>query len=200
MLGADSTDLPDADADLLLNTSWWDIADAFDFKEKEGTRTWNTVIGTLTYATAADENGIQQISIEDPDSKAHALLKPMTLLTYESGFVDRIDQRATPEYYIRRDEQILLYPTPDKVYEITEYYWKTLADIAGGGLLIPQAWHEIITYGAAFRGFAELGDFNRSNAARKMQVDLMQTKETITTREKVDRPYAQVQMLRPRYP
>ena len=199
-LGVDSTELDDTAADRLLNRSWWQVADDFDFKEKETSRTYNTVIGTLSYAAAADVNGIQNVSIEDVDSKQHELLSPMTLLVYESGFVDNTNARGKPTNYIPRGSNIILYPTPDKVYEITEYYWKTLADLVSTGPTIPQAWHEIILMGTVQRGFIRLGDYNRANGARSLKVELLNTKESRETKEKADRPYAGLVVLRPRYP
>lgn len=199
-LGVDSTDLDDVAADRLLNRSWWQVADDFDFKEKETSRTYNTVIGTLLYASAADINGLQAVAIEDPYSQQHDLLDPMTLLVYESGFVDNINARGKPRKYVTKGNAIILYPTPDKVYEITEHYWKTLADLVVGGPTIPQAWHEIILMGAVQRGFIRDGDYSRANGARSLKVELLNTKESRESKEKADRPYAGLKMLRPRYP
>ena len=198
-LGVDDIELPDPKADLLLNKSWWQIADDYDFREKETTRTYNTVAGTSAYAVASDTNALEQVSIEDDSGSQHSLLKPMTLLTYESDYVDTVNSRGKPEYYIRRGSSVILWPTPDAVYEITEYYWKTLIDIETGGVTIPRAWHEAILYGAAYRGFAQFGDFNRSRAAKMMQNELLETKETTRTKEHADLPMASVRIIRPRY-
>ena len=198
--GIDNVELIDADADVLLNRSWWEIADLFNFREKETTRTYPTVIGTAAYASASDLEGLQEVSIEDINSQARSLLSPMSELLYESDFVNNTTSRMKPTNYVRRGTGITLWPTPDKAYTITEYYWKTLADIAAGGVTIPQAWHELILYGAVYRGFARAGDYNRSRAAKTMQMELMSIKETQPTKEKIDRPHAGVRVLRPRYP
>lgn len=199
-LGVDSVELIDADVDLLLNRSWWKVADDFDFREKETSRSYNTVAGTSTIASATDTEGLQGVSIEDTNSKQHTSLSPMTIGVYETEYADISSTRAKPTHYVRRGSNIILFPTPDAAYEITEYYLKTLADIASTGPTIPQSWHEIIMYGAVYRGFARIGDYNRSRAARTMQVELMSTQETVDTTEKVDRPTAGLQMIRPRYP
>lgn len=199
-LGVDSDDLPDSDVDLLLNQSWWQIADDLDFREKETSRTYSTVYGTADYPSSVDMEGIQLVSIEDRYSSSHSVLTPMTELLYESSFVDTTAAYGVPTHYVRRASGITLWPTPNNVYEIKELYYKTLADIAANGPPIPQSWHEIIKYGAIYRGFADFGDYNRSRAARTMQLELMAGKETPETQEKQDRPYARVQIIRPRYP
>lgn len=199
-LGVDEDDLPNTDVDLLLNTSWWEVADIFEFREKETKRSYNTVIGTNSYPVATDIEGLQQVVITDPTSNQHTTLDPMSLLVYESDFVDDTNAQGKPRNYVRRGSEVILYPTPDKVYPIIEYYWKTLTDLASGGPAIPQAWHEIIVYGAVYRGFADFGDYNRSRAAKQMQMELISVKDTPEAQEKFDRPYASLRALRPRYP
>lgn len=199
-VGVDEYDMDNTIVDRILNQSWWEIADTFNFREKETSRMYNTVAGTFSITAASDIEGLQQISIQDRNSSQHTLLEPMTLLTYETEFTDTTTSRGKPTHYVRRGSTIILYPTPDNVYEITEYYWKTLSDIAVGGVTIPQSWNEVILYGAVQRGFARLGDYNRSRAAKGMQMEIMGTKETVPTKERTDLHYAGVQMIRPRYP
>ena len=203
-LGLDTNDElgTDTEIDLLLNTAWWEIADAFDFREKETSRTYNTVAGTIAYSAAADLLGLQNISIEDPDSGQHTPLTEITIYDYETNYVDQISTRGKPTHYVRKGSQVLLYPTPDAIYEIKEDYWKTLADIAVGGVTIPQAWHAMIWMNAAFYGYMEAGDLNRAVGYRKLVglPSVSDTKETTETKEKENRPYAALQMLRPKYP
>lgn len=205
-LGLDENDTlgSNTEIDLLLNTSWWEIADVFKFREKQTSRTFNTVAGTITYAVAADHNATQIIAIEDDDSDQHIALKPISETEYESLFVDTTAARGKPTHYFRRGANIHLYPTPDAVYEMTEYYDKTLSDLASSGdaVSIPQSWHELIWLGAAFRGFLELGDVNKAYAYRKLQglPSLVETKEEVPVKERQNTQYAAVQVLRPRYP
>jgi hypothetical protein len=203
-LGVESTDTGwgDTEIDLLLNTSWWELQDVFSFREAEIDRTFNTVAGTASYATATGHNNTQVLSIEDDDSSQHTLLNPISEIEYESVFVDTTAARGKPTRYMRRGSSIILWPTPDDVYEIKEYYIKTLDDIASGGPTIPQAWHELIWLGAAFRGFLELGDVNKAYAYRRLQglPSVTETKQETKAKEKQDVQFAAVQLLRPRYP
>lgn len=185
--------------DSLLNQSWWELTDTFKFKEKETSRTDNTVIGTNTIAVQADINGLQVVSIQDLNSDQHNNLNEITIRDFEEAYVDRTEARGKPTHYIRRGSNIILWPTPDDVYEITSYYWKTLADLVSGGPTIPQSWDEVIMWGGIWRGFAQLGDFNRKRGAKETQLELLSTKETDDVKEKTNRPYSGVQMIRPPY-
>lgn len=198
-LGVDIDELSNPDVDLLLNTSWWQIADDFEFREKEAKRSYSTVEGQSEYAVAGDSEGVQQVVIEDTNTKQHTPLSPMTIEVYEAEYANTPNSRGIPERYVRRAGSLILWPTPNAVYTIIEYYWKTLADIAGGGPTIPQAWHEVIKFGAIWRGFIDYGDYNRSKAAKLTQMELMGTKSPPAAQEKADRSNAGVQIIRPRY-
>lgn len=203
-LGVDSTELDNDNCDLLLNRSWWEVADFVDFREKETNETENTVAGTNTIALSALTNAesIQSVVIEDYHSAQHIPLTPMDLDEYEQNYADQTYTRAQPTRYLRRGSNIILYPTPDRVYEVKIYYLKTLADLASSGFDVPQTWHDPILYGAIWRGFARAGDWNRKQAARATQLEMLQGKTPVKVKEKVntDLKYAGVAAIRPRYP
>lgn len=201
--GEDSTDLDNTEADLLLNTSWWEIADVFKFREKQTSRTFVTVAGTVSYAVAADHHATQIVSIKDNDSDKYTQLAPMSESEYENNFTDTTEARAKPTHVIRRGSNIILYPTPDEVYTVKELYDKSLADLASDpSVTVPQAWHEMIWIGAAFRRFLELGDLTKAYGYRKIQglPSIAETKEETQVKERGNTQFAAVQMLRPKYP
>lgn len=201
--GEDTTELDNTEADLVLNTSWWEIADIFKFREKQTSRTFVTVAGTVSYAVAADHLATQILSIKDVNSSAYSQLQPMSESEYENNFIDTTAARGKPTHYIRRGSNIILWPTPDVVYTVKETYDKTLADIASDpSVTVPQSWHEMIWIGGAFRRFLELGDTNKAFDYRKIQglPSLIETKEETQTKERGDVQFAAVQSLRPRYP
>lgn len=201
-LGVDDTELDNTNADLLLNRSWWEVADAVDFREKETSESENTVEGTNTIALSSLTNAesIQRVVIEDYHSLQHIPLEPIDLDDYEREYVDQTYARGQPTRYFRRGSNIILYPTPDRVYEVTIYYLKTLADIAASGFDVPQTWHDPILYGAVWRGFARFGDWNRKQAARATQLEMLSAKTPVKVKEKEDLRYAGVAVMRPRYP
>lgn len=201
-LGVDSTELDNTGADLLLNTSFWEIADVFKFREKEVSTEFDTVASTIAYDVEDDLLGLQEISIEDPDSGQHTPLREIMLNDYETNYVNQTSSESKPTHYIRRSNEILLYPTPDDIYTIKVYYWKTLDDIASGGPDIPRSWHPMIWMNAAHYGFAESGDLNKAVGYRRLAglPSLADTKEETQTKEKENRPFAAVSIPRRPYP
>lgn len=201
-LGVDSTELIDADADLLLNRSWWKVADNYKFKEKEATSSFNTVAGTESYAlgtVAATAESIQNLSIKDVNSLDYDALTQIDETRFVGMRTANTSVRGKPEYYIHRGTNILLFPIPDAVYSIKIDYLATLADVSTA-LAVPQAWHEAVLYGAIWRGFAKFGDYNRSALAKATQYELLNTQEPVAERElKADNQFAGVQVLRRSY-
>lgn len=196
-LGVDDSELIDAEADLLLNRSWWEIADKFNFREKESSVTVATVADTREVPLPVDAEALQFAAIEHPVNGQRFPLYPMDFEDYERSY--SVEVRSRPTHYVRRGSEIILYPTPGQAYSVTYHYWTTLADIASGGVTVPQAWHEIILYGAVWRGFARAGDWNRRTAAKATQVELVETMETVPTKEKENRQLSGVQVIRPGY-
>ncbi len=197
-LGVDSLELIDADADLLLNRSWWKVADNYKFKEKENSVVIPTVAGTDTYALTGVES-IQNVNIKDVNSLDYDPLTYGDETRFSSMQSDNTSLRTKPEYYTHRGSNIVFYPVPDAVYSIRVHYFGTLADVSTA-LTIPQAWHEAVLFGAIWRGFAKFGDYNRSNMAKATQFELLNTQEPVAERElKADNQFAGVQVLRRDY-
>lgn len=199
-LGVDALELVDADADLLLNRSWWKVSDNYKFKEKELSTTLVTVIGTESYALITTAESIQNVQIKDTTSLAYDPLTQGDETRFHAMTTDNTSERGKPEYYIHRGANILLFPIPDAVYTLRVHYFGTLADLISTGAPIPQAWHEGILYGAIWRGFAKFGDYNRSGMAKATQIELLNTQEIVAERElKADNQFAGVQILRRSY-
>jgi hypothetical protein len=107
-LGLDLSDFTNGltDVDLLLNRSWWDIADKFKFREKEASSTFVTVAGTKTYlpatiAAPSAFDSLRLLAIEDPITKEHTQVELMTLQDYESQYINATTEQAMPTKYIR---------------------------------------------------------------------------------------------------
>ncbi len=200
-LGVDIDDLPDVDADLLLNTSYWELIDKFNFREKEVTATFPTEIGVIRYNMPEPFEALRQLSILNPDSRKHTTLERMTKYEYENFYVEGEDQYGYPEKYLREGCFARLWPTPDKVYTMTIKYWTTLADLANGqDPQIPQAWHEIIKYGAVWRGYIDLGDFARANQMKTHQISLIDSMAPVEAKEEFDTHTGGVEVIRAPYP
>jgi hypothetical protein len=183
MTGIDVSDLDDPSVLLNFNISWWELMDIFDFREKERTVTWNTVAGTILYPVVAPFDALQGLSIEDPDSKQHSVLVPIEESEYEMDFVNTTDARGTPTRYYRENNNVGLWPTPDKVYTIIEKDLTTLADLAVAAPPVPQSWHEIIFLGGVYRCFWDIGDKNSAAYYEKVQANKANIRVPVKAKE-----------------
>lgn len=189
-LGVDSQDLGDAAALRLLNRSYREIENKFPFKSKDYRFEFATVIGTYKYdLSAVDLEAIETVAIEDPISGQKGTLDRMTKTWYEDNISTSVDAYACPTNYLRESTScIILYPTPDAVYNITCRLQKNLTSLANDSDVpdLPEVWHEIILYGAVWRGFAQLGDVNRSKFFKDEQIGLIVSTVPVEAKEEFD--------------
>jgi hypothetical protein len=189
--GIDVNDLDDAAVTLCLNRSWWEVADKFEFREKEASTTFNTVAGTVLYPAPNPYEAIQGLYIEDVNSQQRTPLRFMEDFEYETLLVNNTDSRGTPTRYFRKNNNIGLWPTPDAVYPIYEDYLMTLADLVAVAPPIPQVWHEPIMFGGTYRCYLAVGDKVNASYFRKEQADMINTTSpTKSKEEKTDMRWA----------
>jgi hypothetical protein len=155
VLGVDDEDMPNARTDRYLNLAWWEVADKYNFLEKERESSISTVDGTRDYSTPVSIDAIQRLFITpDETGETPVHLKQMGKDVYAEKYIDNDDAKDEPTHYLSWDHNtIRLYPTPDDEYVITIEYLITLDDLDSGGPIIPQSWHEIILQGAIWRGW-----------------------------------------------
>lgn len=198
-LGMDSTDLPDADADRLLNRSWWALQSQLRFSEKDGVFNFVTAAGTNSYSLPTDSDAIQKVILNIPDDPEW---EPLTKINDWNMFSlsANTEDEDFPTHYSRRDSSFILWPTPDDEYSVSVKYLKTLADIESSGPEAPQEWHEVVLWGAISRGFFARGDWARGTAAQNQQMIYIQALDTQEDREQEDRVLSGMKVLRRRYP
>lgn len=195
--GIDINDLSDAEILLNLNLSWWEVADKFEFREKEQSTSFVTVTGTVLYPAPTPYEAIQGLYIEDPNSKQRTPLRFMEDFEYEQNLVNTSDARGMPTRYYRKNNNIGLWPTPDTVYTIYEDYLMPLADLATVAPPIPQVWHEPILFGGIYRSFLDVGDKVNGSYFRKEQGDMINTTSPVKSKEeKTDMRWAGVSVPR----
>lgn len=198
----DEQDMPDSEADSLLNRSWWEVADKFKFKEKEGKDSFPTVESTAEYdlsSTTSDLFGLTRVAAEDTYGK-HFLLNRIDESKYESEYDEDSSQEGFPTHYFRRDVTLTLHPTPDAAYTIYIYYQKTLADLSSGGPDVPRSWHEVILLGAVWRGYLAMKDFAAVNAVRNTYTGLLNSIVPVESVEATDTRHIRVEPMIPDYP
>lgn len=194
----DDLDLPDNDADLLLNRSWWTVSSQLRFYERDGTYSFVTVAGTDTYALPTDSDVIQRVILQESSEDAW---EPLTNITDWNMFDLKDDSsQERPTHYSIRGSNFILWPNPDNVYNVSVKYLRTLADIQASGPDAPQEWHEVILWGAISRGFFARGDWNRGTAAQNQQAIFLQTLDTQETKNQEDHIYSGLRVIRRRYP
>lgn len=197
-LGMDEDDLPNTDADRLLNRAWWPIAAQVGFHEKDAETSFLTVAGTRSYSIPTDSDAIQRVVAQGPDDDGYYAL---TKIDDWSIFEKRDDEdQAAPTHYSRRGDQFILWPNPDDEYTVLVKYQQTLTDIDASGPGVPQEWHEVILWGAVNRGFLLRGDFNRASAAQNQQGLYLNSLTTQKDREHEDRHLSGLRVLKRRYP
>jgi hypothetical protein len=210
ILKATATDIEDwdngnTDLDLYANQSWWDVSDQFDFREKETSIIFPTVGGQDAYSipviiSPIIFDALQTISIEDPNDFSHSDLKLISLQDFENEFINTASEQAKPTHYYRRGNSLVLYPTPDTIYNITLYYMNILSDIPSQGPVIPQSWHEIIKYGAIWRALLDVQDYRKASDVRNIQIDLINSRTPVKAKELADTKFAGVDVPGRDYP
>lgn len=194
--GVDTSDLTSLAAVLLLNESYWEVLDKFPFREKQVSSTFAFVTGQRLYTAPSPFEAVTKIVLRDPnnDSFQDYVLKRMSLDWYENQYNANTTSVGTPEWYLRYADGFYVYPTPDLDYDGIIYYNTVLSDLSGNSTVppLPQVWHEIIKYGAAFRGWNELGDLNRATYYRNLQISLMDSTEPTEAKEEEDSPLSGV--------
>lgn len=196
--GEDSTDLPNAKLDSYLNKSFWEILDKLPFRVKEKTVTFQTVVGSALYSVPTSFEAIRHLSIEDYNSFEHTDVDQMDPKVYESSYANRTDSYGKPTHYVRENNFIRLYPTPDNTYTLTLKYNAELADLSDTNQYptVPRVWYEIIELGALWRRFLSLNDYPRVSAVKNLQRDLLSTTTPVQAKEKQDNRHAGLEVLR----
>ena len=188
--------LKDTDADLLLNRSFWELLNKFPFREKEKSSTLVTVAGTEFYTLPVSFEAIRGVSIQDSTTLDWTPIDRMTEDVFERNRSASTDARGLPTGYFRQGEGILLQPVPDLVYTLRFHYWITLADLATGNIdpLIPAVWHEVILFGAVYRGLIRAKEYQGGNNVRAHQLTLLNSIVPTEAKEEFDSSRAGIEL------
>lgn len=196
-LGVDSTDLPDADADLLLNRTYWEILEKFHLRETESSTTLTTTASDPELSLPASFESLRISSIIDPDDLQHYQLKQISIKDYERYKNDDTENDSFPEMYVREADKILLWPTPDDEYDVVIYYRTQLADLSNANTTpdLPKSWQELLILGSVYRGFLRLNDYDKANAAKAHYIGTLNSMVPVESKEEWDTSTAGVRVL-----
>ena len=174
---------------LLLNQSFWEILNKFEFREKETSYNFSTIAGQSDYVPPTIFEALKLISIEDPNDLKHTPLDRMSPLIYEQNFVNLPTSQTKPTNYLRYNNLIRLFPTPDIAYNLTVYHWLTLSDLVTHGTLgLPREWDELVQDGAIYRGYKILGDLVKAKQVRQDQIERINSTVPVESKEENDSP------------
>jgi hypothetical protein len=176
-LGVDSTDLVDADVDLYLNRSYWEVMDKFPFREKERAGVFPTVAGVRNYKIPTPVEAVYEVSVVDPITLRHIPLDQMMARETEFHYNENTSKQGRPIKYLLENCYIRFWPTPDKVYNIYLRKKTILQDIQNTGIEIPQVWNDIVIYGAGWRASIDYRDWTLVNNLKGLQRELMASTE-----------------------
>jgi hypothetical protein len=192
----DDVDLPDTEADELLNLAFWELEDKFPFKEKELIDEDDTVAGTRGYALPEELSALISVSVKDPDDDIWYKLERMSIASYDESRSDREDTRARPVRYLRLEHNILFQPVPDQVYTYRVTMWRTLASLEAGVVEatgLPRNWDEMVVEGAIVRGHFYNQDYTEARQAGNFQIGKIRGAELAGSKEeKFDSRYARM--------
>jgi hypothetical protein len=171
-LGLDDIDLPNADADLILNRAKWDIEQKLDLIQNNVAATYLTTASNAE-VNVANADAIISLAIVDDDGELQPPLELISEDTYNNIHSRDTGAEDRPTKYFPRGVNIVLEPTPDDIYTILATRKELLSDLSD----IQATWatdetlHNILLFRAAYYGFLKLRDYNSANRMRSIFVD-----------------------------
>jgi hypothetical protein len=195
--GDSNEELPDTDAILYLNKSYWKILSEFDFRAKERTVFFDTVAGTETYALPVLYESVNNIAITNSEGVRVPLI-PISRDLFDRAYTADENFRGLPTHYLREQESIRLQPIPDIAYTVHLHYIINLSDLASPTNVtpqIPREWHEIIELGAKYRRFFDLGDTDNGVLFKNLYDKEIATLKPTKAKETQDMGYAGLEVI-----
>lgn len=194
-VGVDADDLPDPEADLLLNRSFWELMNKFRFRETECTAESTLTVGDAFLSLPVAPHlfdALRKISYKDPTSLEWRVIRRQTIDSLENRASDDVEDRGPPCWYTRDQNGIRLQSVGgagvDLAYEFRIKYWVTLEDVddTNTEVPLPQVWHEILLYGAVWRLYRRLGNHPLGREMRNTQIDLINSTAAVEGKEEED--------------
>jgi len=168
-------ELPDEDADELLNMSLWELEDRFPFETKKSKYRFNMVVGQSTYSTAPlnTPNAIRSVAIIDSDTGARTKLDKMVRDWYDSNVVLSSNSQAKPTKYMREASCLYFDWDPDDTYLVEINFQEGVESLLEGtneSTGLPRNWDELVVQGAIWRAHFYTEDYQRARQAANFQI------------------------------
>jgi hypothetical protein len=199
--GLDEQDLPDTEADELLNMSLWELESRFDFKEKECLIQTPIVGGTYEYLLPNSVDAIITVSVHRTTMPHERFKLKKRGYDTEAERVDSVndpDKRGMPLTYFRRNRTLVLDPVPfASGWTLEILTWKSvesLIDDPTATVGLPRNWHELVVEGAVVRGHFYNEDYNIAQQASNFQNSKIRSAVSTNTKEDRDNRFAGVKV------
>jgi hypothetical protein len=199
--GLDEQDLPDTEADELLNMSLWELESRFDFKEKECLIQTPIVGGTYEYLLPNSVDAIITVSVHRTTLPHERFKLKKRGYDTEAERVDSVndpDKRGMPLTYFRRNRTLVLDPVPfASGWTLEILTWKSvesLIDDPTATVGLPRNWHELVVEGAVVRGHFYNEDYNIAQQASNFQNSKIRSAVSTNTKEDRDNRFAGVKV------
>lgn len=155
--------ISDAELTRKINQSYREVATRYRHPEVEKSETITTADGTATDALPSDYWYTQVIRNETDDF-------PLNYRKLSWIIAQETDSKGSPQFFTQHGTNLHFYPTPDGVYSLTHYYVQEITDLSSGGDLtvVNDAWDEAIVWGAVWRAFLFLQEYERMIHARNV--------------------------------
>lgn len=210
--GLDEMDMPNAEADRLLNMSLWELESKFPFKEKECLTRTPLIVGVGEYMLPNNLDALITVSIVrgrlEGEDLAASNQPPVRYKLIKSGADEESEAQPSsidtslqgrPTHYFRRNRVIVVSPTPRTGEWVLELLmWRAVASIIDDPTLtigLPRNWHELVVEGAIVRGHFFNEDYNLAQQASNFQTSKVRSAVTTDTKEDRDNRYAGVRVI-----
>lgn len=194
----DSTDLPDDEADELLNFSYWELEDKFPFEAKETTFTTTLVEDDfdIDISGITDLDAIVSVSWVDDNGQSHKLDR-MSRDVFDDLFDDESvnDVSGQPERYLRENVTLFIWPPPgsEEAGQILRIALKeSLVSLVGiaDKTLFPRNWDEIVLTGAIERGHFLNQDYDLADKVLNRKLSYIRSTVPTVSKEERDSRHA----------
>lgn len=185
-------DFSDPNCWKILNRSFKEITNKYNFRQTEGDTTLATIanIGTYDLTGVADFEAVNSVYIDSSSlSFKRSKLVRSTLEEIQSqlDFSDPVTTNTVSRFYYRRENDLIIWPVPSDVYTITLFYTKTLEELTEDTVTpLPDEWYEPVLFGGVWRAYLRGGDVDRSTALKSYQANLMNSIVPVESKEEND--------------
>lgn len=172
-----------------VNRAYLQMAMSFQFYGVETKTTFNTAAADNDYDIGTVAVGAKDIVAIYNNTQDYPLVQ-RDIVWWEATLEDPTTVTGEPTDWVRYGDDILLYPTPDAIYEMNIRYKTNPAEMTtdGESPVFPEEWHEAIVLSAMskaafFYGFDNKG-INMKNEALAL-ISALQEEPTMASRRRI---------------